>query len=307
MNQPSHPPGYPPFDPPSAPQQQPASPVPFGPQPPPERKPRWTRRLLILATLLILLLPAIAVFGPPEIAAWHLAAAQEERAAGNKELAYERLADATRWSPGQPGLFLQRAAWRLEDGNIEEALADANEAVDLSPDNYETLSLRATILQNLDRHAEAIQDWKTIDRLSLTRGWPERATAQNGLAYARAVGKLDLKEALRNVEEALKVRPNEPAILDTRGYLLYLQGEHAKALVDMDAAVKGIEDARPSPIRHPPDDIDISRVNTFEQGIAVIHYHRALVLKALGREADAEQDLRRARELIGREPDEKLF
>src|SRR5262245_41871936 len=176
MNQPSHPPGYPPFDPPTAPQQQPASPVPFGSQPPPERKPRWIRRLLVLATLLILVLPAIAVLGPPEIAAWHLAAAQEERAAGNKELAYEWLADATRWSPGHPDLFLQRAAWRLEDGKIEDALADANEAVELSPDSYETLSLRATILQHLDRHAEAIQDWKTIDRLSLTRGWPERAT-----------------------------------------------------------------------------------------------------------------------------------
>jgi tetratricopeptide (TPR) repeat protein len=263
--------------------------------------------MLILAALLILLLPAAVIFGPPEIAAWHLAAAQEQRAAGNKDAAYDRLQHAHRWSPGSAGVLLQRAAWRLEDGQTEDALADADAAAELRPDEFRILSLRAQILQHLDRHAEAIQDWKTIDRLSQTRGTPERPTALNGLAYARAVGKLDLQEGLQNVEEALKIRPNEPAILDTRGYLLYLLGEYDKAIVDMDAAVKGIEDARPSPIRHPPDDIDISRVNTHEQGIAVIHYHRALVLKALGREADAEQDLRRARELIGREPDEKLF
>jgi tetratricopeptide (TPR) repeat protein len=265
------------------------------------------RRLLVLAALLILLAPFVAVLGPVEIAAWHLAAAQEERAAGKKEEAYDRLTDAMRWSPRSAGLYLQRAAWKLEDKQLDEALGDADQAAELNPDDYDTLSLRALILQHLDRHAEAIQDWKAIDRLSLTRGWPDRTTALNGLAYARAVGKLDLKEATRNVEEALKLEPRNPAILDTRGYLLYLQGEHAKALVDMDAAVKGIEAIRRGPSLRPPSDIDISGVNAPEQGIAVIYYHRALVLKALGREAEAEQDLRATRELIGREPDEKLF
>jgi tetratricopeptide (TPR) repeat protein len=276
-------------------------------QPPPERKPRWLRRLLILAAILILVLPAIAVFGPPEIAAWHLASAQEERAAGNKDRAYDLLQNAVRWSPRSAGILLQRAIWRLEDGQADAALTDANAAAELRADEYQILSIRAQILQHLDRHAEAIADWKAIDRLSQTRGTPDRATGLNGLAYARAVGKLDLKEATRNVEEALQLAPGNPAILDTRGYLLYLQGEHAKALTDMDLAVKGFESQSPGPARESPRAIDMSGLNTHEQGVAVVRYHRALVLKALGREADAEQDLRRVRELIGREPDEKLF
>jgi tetratricopeptide (TPR) repeat protein len=263
--------------------------------------------LLVLALLALLVVPAIAVLGPPEIAAWHLAAAQEERTAGNKNRAYDHLQDAIRWSPRSAGILLQRAVWRLEDGQTEAALTDANAAAELRPDEYQVLSIRAQILQHLDRHVEAIQDWKTIDRLSLTRGTPDRATALNGLAYARAVGKLDLKEATRNVEEALKFDPTNWALLDTRGYLLHLQGEHARALVDMDAAVKGMEGLRPGPDLKPPADIDTSGINNLEQGKAVIHYHRALVLQALGRENEAEQDLRRARDLIGREPDAKLF
>ena len=84
-------------------------------------------------------------------------------------------------------------------------------------------------------------------------------------------------------------------------------GEAAPATTDMDAAVKGVEAAPPSPVRQPPSAVDTSSLNPDKQGIAVVRYHRALVLKALGRENDAQNDLDRARQLIGREPDEKLF
>jgi hypothetical protein len=40
---------------------------------------------------------------------------------------------------------------------------------------------------------------------------------------------------------------------------------------------------------------------------AVFYYHRALVLEKLDRQSDAQKDLARARDLIGREPDETLF
>jgi hypothetical protein len=53
--------------------------------------------------------------------------------------------------------------------------------------------------------------------------------------------------------------------------------------------------------------VDLSGINKPETGVAVVRYHRALVLKALGREEDAKKDLERARELIGREPDDQLF
>ena len=254
------------------------------------------------------------VLGPQEIAAWHLVAAQEERAGGDKERAYARLADAFRWSPKDPRLLLQRAAWKFEDGQNEEALEDANRAAELSREHYAALMVRAQIYQRLGRHAEAVEDWKVINRLSQTRGTPPRAEALNGLAYARAIGKLDLKEASKNVAEALELVPDSPAIRDTRGYLLHLQGLHEGALVDLNAAVEGMEDdfaQRPKDAE--PDrslisaDVDLTGLHRPEEGVAVVRYHRALVLKALGRDEEAKKDLDRARELIGREPDDKLF
>jgi tetratricopeptide (TPR) repeat protein len=311
---PANQPQYPPFDRPSGPSSRDPNPFPTN-SPPPEPS-RFGRRLLIIGLIVMLVAPCAGVLGPREVALWYFAAAQEDRAAGHKDQAYARLADAMRWSPGSPQMLLQRAVWRLEDGQTEDALSDANQASELARESYTILSTHAQILQHLDRHAEAIQDWKAIDRLSLTRGTPGRAQALNGLAYAQAVGKLELKDALKNVGEALELEPSSPAILDTRGYILHLQGEHEKALADMDLAVTGMEheltiiqslpkESRQANLLYA--DIDLSGLNKPEQGVAVVRYHRALVLKALGRDKDAEKDLDRARELIGREPDEKLF
>lgn len=272
-------------------------------------------RLFVVLLMVALLAPCVAALAPREIALWHLIAAQEERAAGQKTQAYDRLQSGFRWAPSNAGLLLQRAVWRLEDGQHEAALTDVNSVVQLAPDDYQALLVRSQILQQLDRHAEAIADWKTIDRLSQTRGIPDRATALNGLAYARAVGKLDLDDALKNVNAALELEPKSPSILDTRGYLLHLQAKDEEALPDMNAAVSGMEEmfklieSQPKELQRSrfAADIDLDGINRPEQGVAVVRYHRALVLQSLGRAKDAQKDLQRARELIGREPDETLF
>jgi hypothetical protein len=83
----------------------------------------------------------------------------------------------------------------------------------------------------------------------------------------------------------------------------------------MDPAVKGIERLfRPQTDR----DSNMTRVlvdpywtGSMEDeqtlGVAVVRYHRALVLEKLGRHAEAKYDRARAKQLIGREPDETLF
>lgn len=323
---PDHRPSYPPFGQPLQPEAGPGSPQeappsPFPTAPPPKSRPRWGRRLIILTFIAMLIGSCAVVYVPQEMSGWHLGEAQERRAAGRKDEAYKSLAKAIEWLPDNPKLLIQRAAWRLEDREYEKALADCDEAVALTDDRstadqYLVLSTRSQILQHLGRHAEAIEDWKTLNRLSQTRGEPPRERTLNGLAYARAVGKLDLPEALKNVAEALEADPGSPAIRDTRGYLLHLQGLNEAALSDLDAAVRGMEAEYELLSKQTPEvrrqsllsaGIDLSGLNKPEQGVAVVRYHRALVLQALGRHDDAKKDLDRVRELIGREPDEKLF
>jgi tetratricopeptide (TPR) repeat protein len=176
-------------------------------------------------------------------------------------------------------------------------------------------------LQKAGQFKKAVQDWKELEKLSERNGNPSRSTALNGLAYAQALAQQDLDDALMNVNKALALSPDNPAILDTRGYLLYLTKEYEAALVDMNGAVNGLA---PLAARLKPDDkqshwerilrssvsarVELENYElNFDRTIAVLHYHRALILLALGREKDAEADLARVRQLIGQEPDETLF
>jgi tetratricopeptide (TPR) repeat protein len=252
-------------------------------------------RLWIWLLVLAMVGPCAYVQTPREIARWYLAAAQVEREAKNKELADQYITRAQAW---MPEILLMRSQWRHEDGDYSAALDDLTALAEHFPDDPAILSARATEYQHLGRHDEAIADWKSLDRLSMTGGIPSREQALNGLAYARAVAKRELDEALKGVEEALKIAPRDPMILDTRGFILYHQGKHDAALADMNEAVKGVEDL----YKQPPTSRRIDA-----QGVAVVRYHRALVLEKLGRFAEAKADRARAKLLIGREPDETLF
>jgi tetratricopeptide (TPR) repeat protein len=291
-------------------------------------------RFVIGLPLLFFFGAGVIVQGPREIGRWKLAAALDLRAEGKKEQAYAQLTEATRWFPDNPLLMLQRADWRLEDGQKEEAIADADRMLELGKESYQWLVVHSHFMQTAGEHERAVDDWKKIDRESQRTGRPDRATALNGLAYARALAEVDLDEALENVNEALELAPGNPAILDTRGFLLYLKGgasSLARALKDLDLAVKGMEQelggirrqvkgpektadrfsllqARPKTWREawPGSDLASARESAI-RGAAVMHYHRALVFEALGRTDGAEADREAARKLIGKEPDETLF
>jgi tetratricopeptide (TPR) repeat protein len=290
----------------------------FSTQPSPPRR-GFRLRTLIYLLLLVLVGPCLIAQVPSEIGRWKLAQAIELRAAGKKDVAYENLAAAMRRFPNNPLLYLQRADWRLEDNQKDAAQADADQMLELGGNTQRWLMLHSSFLQYAGKFADAVQDWKELDKLSERNGNPGRSTALNGLAYAQALAQKDLQEALANANKALELSPGNPAILDTRGYLLYLTKQYEAALSDMDASIEGFE-AQIGPLK--PLEQRTSLENIFRSGArtriesettdpyrttAVLHYHRALVLLALGREKDAESDLTRVRQLIGKEPDETLF
>jgi tetratricopeptide (TPR) repeat protein len=270
---------------------------------------------MIWAMVLLIVGPCAFRQAPLEVARWHEATAIKHREAGEKEAALESLERAMEWDADNPALLLKRASWHKADGLYDLALADVLRADALRPDEFSVLALRAELLQLLDRHAEAIDIWKAIDRLSIAGGSPPRETALNGLAYARAVGNLELEEGLTGVDQALELRPGEANILDTRGFLLYRLGKYDEALKDMEEAVKGVEQGYRMAQAVPPtmerivfySELSDGQKAAARQATAVIRYHRALVYEKLGRHAAAKADRARAKVLIGREPDEKLF
>ncbi len=265
---------------------------------------------------------------PREIGRWHLAAAREKwrdaeygviqgdlsHVADNRQQAFAKLEDALKWSPEERSFIVQRAKWKLDAGQYEEALRDCNRLLEKFGDGVELLQLRERTHHLMGNHAEAVADAQRVNNLSKTSGIPPRADALNGLAYAKAIGKIDLDSALNDINESLRSETNA-ASLDTRGFIYYQMGKSDRALQDLEVAVreadKWLRFHRPKEDmkrRVTPDIREFEiKLRKDQQPIAVILYHRALAHEKLGHIAAAAADRQRVRELIGRDGDEKQF
>ena len=282
---------------------------------PPQPRALRTTRLLLALVVLAIVGPCAYQETPREAARWHLASAEVHREEGRTDAAWRELQRARDWDPHNPILLLKQAQWHKADRQFEAALEAVRAAEDLRPEHWTVLIVKAEILQHLGRHSEAIDTWKTIDRMSMASGRPPRETALNGLAYARAVGNAEIEEGLEAVNRALELAPGNAPMLDTRAFLLYRQGKYKEALADMQPAVREFERdlrgarGRPSLVERVVgySVLDEPGRDQLKLGVAVVRYHNALVLDKLGRHAEAKADRARAKLLIGREPDETLF
>jgi hypothetical protein len=263
--------------------------TPRGPTPPPRPLP-W--RSLVLVTGMFLGFLAV-LNGPREIGAWHRAAAEEfwteaemarlrkdsAREAEYRERAFTKLQEALSWSPGEVNWRLTRASWNFDSGKYEAALEEYNQLLRIFENNSGLLEQRMSALQKLGRHTEAVEVAQQLDVNSKNSGNPSRADAQNTVAYAKAVGNIDLNDALQRAEESVqsgqrllaKYKKDDDAKvglltqlyraffgienemrdiyanqqlcmrLDTRGFVHYRLGNYVQALADLDPAAKDYE------------------------------------------------------------------
>lgn len=270
---------------------------------------RWTVPFVIVAAVLLPLGPVVYFWIPAEIARWHVAAGMEMRMEGRKQDAFAQLEKALRWSSDNPEIYICRADWWMEDGQHDKALQDCDRALALEPNHFRAFFVRCEVLQHLGRHADAIRAWKQLVTRRQSASVGARAVLLNGLAYAQSLDtskKPELDQALENIIQAINLAGQEPSLLDTRGYIHFRRGDLAAAEADLNLAVAKIEEEyrKLDRTRHRPEfneELDESR-----QSVAVIRYHRALVLDALGKSKEAEADRRRVREL-GFVPSPSLF
>lgn len=284
----------------------------------PSRGRRWLSRLV--GTALVLLMIGLVVGPiayqqlPQEITRWHLAAAQERRLNGDLDAALRSLDRLLEETPRNVDLLRTRADWRMQNRQYSAALRDADRALELQPHDPRTLIVRSQIYQYLGRHLEAIADWNKLVELSESGLALPLSIALNGRAYARALGGVELKEALQDVDAALEIEGENAEMLDTRGFIRHLMGDAPSALADLDRAVALIE------AQHDKLDSEVSggrlgavdlrehelRLQQSAKGVAVLRYHRALVYEQLGKQDLADQDRQRVQQL-GFAPGPELF
>lgn len=172
-------------------------------------------------------------------------------------------------APGDARMLVQRAVVHLENVQPLLAAADLDAAITLAPGDAEARLVRARLRLGAHDPAGALTDLVAADkalpptsdaRLRLAglydvadtpepaigsydlwlKAHPEdqgRAAAFNGRCWARALLARDLDKALGDCNEALRLRPKEPAFLDSRALVRLRRGDLERALADYDAAL----------------------------------------------------------------------
>lgn len=156
------------------------------------------------------------------------------------------------------------------------------------------LTMRAELLAKLKKPNEAKRDRERLDSLSID-------------------GNLSVALPL-DLSQAMLVVANNAAILDTRGLLYYHLGDLEEALQDTENAVvsadwqmkafewfSGISRSFTVDLR-----LQEEQKRLRARSVAVIHYHRMLVLERLGKTDRAAKDRARIVQL-GYDPSEELF
>jgi tetratricopeptide (TPR) repeat protein len=154
-----------------------------------------------------------------------------------------------------------------------KALEEAKRLSDLAPS--QSLVLQGDALSKLGKVDEALAAYD--DALGHD---PTNATALNNRAYYLAQIKKDLERAAKDIAGAIDLSGEEPAYVDTRGFVAYMRGDLKSALADFNKALKGSEEQGADP-----------------EFYAEIYYHRGLAHKKLGEPDLAKQDFDKAKEL----------
>lgn len=161
-----------------------------------------------------------------------------EAEGGELAQARERLQRLREIDPARAAdTYMAEARLLREAGDEAGAGAVLDQAVAQHPDDLELRYGRAM-------HAARVDDLATLEkdlRYILARD-PRHVDALNALGYTLADRTHRLDEAERYIREALSLQPDNAAILDSMGWLLYRRGDYAGALDYLRRALDRMQD-----------------------------------------------------------------
>lgn len=121
----------------------------------------------------------------------------------------------------------------LSDHNLEhQVFKFLDKAIAKDPDNTDLLYFRAMTGEKFGRLDILEHDLRKIIRID-----PNNADALNALGYTLADQTNRHKEALKLIKRALKIKPNEPAFIDSLGWANYRLKHYNKAVSELKRAL----------------------------------------------------------------------
>jgi tetratricopeptide (TPR) repeat protein len=107
----------------------------------------------------------------------------------------------------------------------KDALEMLNEALKRLPGDRDLMYARALVAERLDMLALAESDLRTI-----LKGDPKNVNALNALGYTLADRTNRYDEAQKLIKQALELKPDDPYVLDSMGWVMYRRGDSNEAL-----------------------------------------------------------------------------
>jgi len=152
--------------------------------------------------------------------------------------ARERLAAARANAPGDTRLVVAEAQLLRDAGRHAEAYDFLAKMLEAQPDQPEILYETALTAEKLG-HVDVLE--RHLRRLMVLK--PDSAQAYNALGYSLADRNLRLDEAAQLIDTALSLAPDDPFILDSKGWVLFRQGKAAEGLAALQKAYAQKPDA----------------------------------------------------------------
>lgn len=125
----------------------------------------------------------------------------------------------------QAQLFATEADLLVDAGQVEAAMALYGSALQTYPDDEDLLYGRALLADQQGNIELAEQDLRHLIAVS-----PNNASAMNALGFTLADRTQRYEEAYELISQALTLRPDSPAILDSMGWILYRLGRLDEAV-----------------------------------------------------------------------------
>jgi len=176
--------------------------------------------------------------GQNAVSAQRRASALEAYQAEDPEAGLQRLEDFGARNPQFAiDMLIARAQLLNSLQRDDEALAVFDKAIVFRPELEGLVLARAALLLSMDRVEDSIKAYREA-----VKRWPRSATTLNALGYTLADRTTEYSEAEKHIRSALKMDPENPAIIDSLGWVLFKRGNYTEAAEQLDIAYKKFPD-----------------------------------------------------------------
>lgn len=176
--------------------------------------------------------------GQNAVAAQRRASALEAFQGEDPEAGLQRLEDFGDRNPQFAiDMLIARAQLLNSLQRDDEALEVFDKAIAFRPEVVGLILARAELLLSMGRLEDSIESYREA-----ARRWPDSPTALNALGYTLADRTTEYAEAEKHIRDALKMDPENPAIIDSFGWVLFKRGNYAEAVEQLEIAYKKFPD-----------------------------------------------------------------